>query len=287
MRDWPTKATLVYDPHRAYHTESILLSSRVMASAQWERQAPHTSPANVLFRRDSALSASSTTAKSECPQQSSSYSPESPFYVAELLVPLTLPTDKLFVPTFHCCIVSRVYTLELQLSVPSQVGPKGVATTLTLKLPIQISADRVHPEVATPTVGTAMTEDMMAYYEAQVHEAVAQGEDYFFGVNGGRRSLFPMRPEGESADGDTARPPPVPRRAMSEPFVATMRPRYGSMSWGGGAVHSSDDEGDENGPATPRNLLARRNTIEEAEDEDLPPDYSLHHPPRGGVIVHG
>lgn len=49
--------------------------------------------------------------------------------------PLTLPTaKKTFVPTFHSCIVSRVYTLHVALTVDSTT-----ATKISLDLPVQIT----------------------------------------------------------------------------------------------------------------------------------------------------
>lgn len=50
-------------------------------------------------------------------------------------LPLTLPTTKkTFVPTFHSCIVSRVYTLHVALTVDSTT-----ATKISLDLPLQIT----------------------------------------------------------------------------------------------------------------------------------------------------
>ena len=37
------------------------------------------------------------------------------FHTATLEVPFTLPEDKMFVPTFHSCIISRAYTVKVVL----------------------------------------------------------------------------------------------------------------------------------------------------------------------------
>ncbi|KAI7633257.1 hypothetical protein KC322_g22427, partial [Hortaea werneckii] len=69
------------------------------------------------------------------PQPSEQYKGKA-YYTARLLVPITLPNHKAFVPTFHSCLVSRQYALKLDLSIS---GTGGIAPSLDLKLPIQIS----------------------------------------------------------------------------------------------------------------------------------------------------
>lgn len=59
-------------------------------------------------------------------------------YVANLSIPLTLPSNKTFVPTFHSCLISRVYSLSLTLN----MNTAGAQTSMNLKLPFQILADR-------------------------------------------------------------------------------------------------------------------------------------------------
>ncbi|KAL2825947.1 hypothetical protein BDW59DRAFT_179727 [Aspergillus cavernicola] len=58
------------------------------------------------------------------------------YHTATILVPVTLPKDKNFVPTFHSCLISRIYSLSFQLSV------QGVSTQVKLRAPMQISAER-------------------------------------------------------------------------------------------------------------------------------------------------
>ncbi|KAL2826767.1 hypothetical protein BJY01DRAFT_241286 [Aspergillus pseudoustus] len=57
-------------------------------------------------------------------------------YIATLLVPVTLTKDKSFVPTFHSCLISRIYSLSFQLEV------KGASSSFRLKAPMQIAAER-------------------------------------------------------------------------------------------------------------------------------------------------
>jgi hypothetical protein len=61
------------------------------------------------------------------------------FHTATLAIPFKLPAaKKMFLPTFHSCLISRVYTLQLTLSVGSS------NTNITLALPLQVVVDATH-----------------------------------------------------------------------------------------------------------------------------------------------
>ncbi|KAF1347516.1 hypothetical protein BDV97DRAFT_201383 [Delphinella strobiligena] len=109
----PNKKCIQYDVHQGLHTE---MSSK-------------------LSRRDSALSNFSSSDKT-IPAPSEQYAGDG-FYTAEILVPITLPSKKYFVPTFHSCLTSRTYALHLALSVQ---GGAITAPCVELKLPIQVSS---------------------------------------------------------------------------------------------------------------------------------------------------
>ncbi|KAH7317610.1 hypothetical protein BKA65DRAFT_105022 [Rhexocercosporidium sp. MPI-PUGE-AT-0058] len=72
---------------------------------------------------------------------------------AKILVPITLPSSKQWLPTFHCCLVSRFYTLEFSLAVQSP-GNRGFSTWV-LRLPVQVSSSILSRtvEVATGSAG--------------------------------------------------------------------------------------------------------------------------------------
>lgn len=59
-------------------------------------------------------------------------------YTAEISLPLSLPSEKStrWLPSFHSCLVSRIYTLELSLSLAN--GTIVPNTSLSLKVPIRI-----------------------------------------------------------------------------------------------------------------------------------------------------
>lgn len=133
MREIPSKASeFHYSSTRGIYTNTIHLSSRCLASVRWEYHSTISTP----IRRDSAFSLLSGRGTS-IPDPSVAYHGKS-FYTATILVPITLPKgSKLFTPTFHSCLVSRIYTLNLQLSAHAP----GIMPTLTLKIPIQVSAE--------------------------------------------------------------------------------------------------------------------------------------------------
>ncbi|KAL8838376.1 MAG: hypothetical protein Q9170_002136 [Blastenia crenularia] len=142
MRDIPARSSdFHYSSTRGLYVETIPLSSRCMSTVQWEKH-PDTSPP----RRASALSTISTS-NPYTPAPSSSYKEGQNYYTAHMLVPITLPrkddgtgSSKIFVPTFHSCLVSRIYVLDFYLTCHTP-GTSVTDPTMHLKLPIQISAE--------------------------------------------------------------------------------------------------------------------------------------------------
>jgi hypothetical protein len=128
------------------YPETVPLSSRCLSTVSWIRhdgseRASFSS--SDLSRRPSAWSTSST---SSIPEPSAQYRPGAPFYTASIVVPFALPSTstgtrpKVFVPTFHSCIISRTYCLELNISYRSP-GASIAGSHVVLKTPIQICAD--------------------------------------------------------------------------------------------------------------------------------------------------
>ncbi|KAK0643449.1 arrestin [Cercophora newfieldiana] len=126
---------------RGSYSTSVGLPPLATPKARWSQYL--TSPA----RRDSGYASetneesdsSSQKSKSKRRRQSSISGGASPVYhMAELQIPIALPTDKkMFIPTFHSCIASRVYTLHLSLAVSV-----GTATsTVSLTVPLQVAVE--------------------------------------------------------------------------------------------------------------------------------------------------
>ncbi|KAL9128482.1 MAG: hypothetical protein Q9217_002860 [Psora testacea] len=138
LREIPTKSCdFHYSSVKGIFVETIPLSSRCLANAQWER---HTTASET--GQDTRLSMSFA---SNIPMPSSAYRGRS-FYTAYVVVPISLPkNNKVFVPSFHTCLISRIYALDLYLHIQT---PKATAKDpqLHLKLPVQVSSEaNPHP----------------------------------------------------------------------------------------------------------------------------------------------
>lgn len=137
MDEIPTRSSDFHNSSvRGIFVEGLNLSSRCLSNIEWEKHAPLTP--DLLNRRDSGI-----------PNPSEAYNGGS-FYTAKVIVPISLPQgNKVFVPSFHSCLVSRIYALDLYLSF-STPNTTVIDPTLHLKLPIQVSSER-NPQ-AQPTI---------------------------------------------------------------------------------------------------------------------------------------
>ena len=130
MRDIPRRSVdFHYSSTKGIYVDVLNLSSRCIGSARWEKY-----PYTPEVRRDSMLSTVSGPAKMPEP---SAYYKGATFYCTSLLVPITLPRTKLFIPTFHSCLLSRIYALDFSLT----TSGAGLQPTLHLKVPIQVSSE--------------------------------------------------------------------------------------------------------------------------------------------------
>ena len=147
MRSLPTHSNdFRFNSIQGLYVETLNLSSRCLGNQQWEK-----CEASSSGRQDSGWSGP----KPDIPEPSSAYKGGS-FYTANIVVPISLPkSNKVFVPTFHSCLLSRVYAIDLFLSIqpPSTTVTSPV---LHLKIPVQISSEgnpnalpAISPEEAT------------------------------------------------------------------------------------------------------------------------------------------
>ncbi|KAF2219461.1 hypothetical protein BDZ85DRAFT_276243 [Elsinoe ampelina] len=145
----PSKNDMQWDFSQGMHSESISLASRCMSMVKWDFH-EDTSRPNSLERRDSTSSTSSAQAGTI--EASSKYRGNG-YYTAKVLVPISLPANKAWIPTFHSCLVSRVYALYMHLNVAS-----GTMGGIDLKIPVQISSEG-NPEVLTETRNSLTLEE--------------------------------------------------------------------------------------------------------------------------------
>lgn len=151
-----------FETQRGVYDTTVPLSSRCVESVSWTRHNP--SPAYT--RRGSA----SSTSSSDCSSDNICTPPEKsslPFYTASILLPITLPTSKHWLPTFHSCIASRVYCIDLALTIHTP-GTGVPASTVNLHLPVQVAADGNNGRRASLTAAEAAQE--LQAQEAQVEE---------------------------------------------------------------------------------------------------------------------
>jgi len=151
LEDWPKRTTLMHDSRRQVNIDTVSLSSRNMGSVQWRRHDSTTGPAIQPIPAPPTHNAN----------------PNKPYYFAQLLVPLTLPPNKHFVPTFHSCLVSRIYSLEL--SQEFKATGNNLNQSCTLRIPVQILSE---PREGAGTVPTP------AYAEPDEEDEEEVG-DYF------------------------------------------------------------------------------------------------------------
>ncbi|KAL2127123.1 hypothetical protein VTI74DRAFT_11302 [Chaetomium olivicolor] len=126
-----------------------------------------------MTRRDSGYCSSDSehlptpsSSPSSKKSSSSSTSTKSQLLTTTLTIPLSLPTDKkTLVPTFHSCIASRVYTVQLTLHTTT----RGSSNTLSLSLPLQIAVEG--GGVGSPVPLTAAA----GHYEAAAQNAGGSG----------------------------------------------------------------------------------------------------------------
>ena len=127
MHEIPTRSS---DFHcssvRGIFVETVNLSSLCLSNIEWEKQ---TSSTDLPSGPNSRI-----------PNPSEAYKGGS-FYTAKVAVPVSLPKgNKVLVPSFHSCLISRMYALDLNLSLST---PSATVTdpTIHLKLPIQVSSE--------------------------------------------------------------------------------------------------------------------------------------------------
>ena len=129
-QQFPTKRIALDDTSQGMHLRHRALSRRCMSSVKWMKQC----------RRGLHTSLSSGSSQPEQDlilEPSQAYEGNS-FYVARIWAPISLPLDESFVPSFHSCLLSRVYSLRMSLS----VNDGGiVGGSVDLNVPIQVTSE--------------------------------------------------------------------------------------------------------------------------------------------------
>ncbi|KAJ5087324.1 hypothetical protein N7456_010940 [Penicillium angulare] len=153
--DFPSQSSSIPLSHvgQGLFNESVNLSNMCVASAQWEKHTSTNTNSSVIERRDSLISSCSDDSTGP----SSSFTGDT-YYTASLVIPVTLPNSKTFVPTFHSCLMSRTYSLDLSLSYHTP-GTNILTPTITLRLPVQIITEPKYAESIKSSLGVVVTQE--------------------------------------------------------------------------------------------------------------------------------
>jgi hypothetical protein len=247
-----------WSPLHGVYPETVSLSSRNLSTVSWTRHDPSSleegqrggsiSSSSELSRRPSGYSTSSTSSSPAVPDPSCQYQSGSPFYTATVLVPIALPTSsseggitagisrpKIFVPTFHTCMISRSYAVELNLSFRTPAANVS-SSHVVLKTPIQISAEGGVPPAHMQEPDAAI----VAEVERQFGMYEGDGDSFDLGVSspvyqetnphepllsGGTRHLSLADTSAAGMDYQTP-PPLLPYSGIDATSAGTSPPEY-------------------------------------------------------------
>jgi hypothetical protein len=156
------KAHNQFEIHRGVYDSTVNLSSRCVESVQWTKHA-------ATIRRNSASSSSSSGFSDN--SRNGLLKDGAAYYSATVLVPITLPSTKTWVPTFHNCISSRIYVLGLSLSIHTP-GTGVPASTVSLHVPLQLAAaaNQTHRAAMTPEEAVAELAEVDEFLRPRVIE---------------------------------------------------------------------------------------------------------------------
>lgn len=109
---------------RDMRVKTIALSKQCAATTKWAKHQTAT-----LTKSEESVSSGITSLGTDAP---------SAYYTASIEVPLTLPRrNNALVPSFHSCLISRIYSLDLVISYQNSAA-KSWNSKLKLSVPIQL-----------------------------------------------------------------------------------------------------------------------------------------------------
>ncbi|OMP82372.1 hypothetical protein BK809_0006682 [Diplodia seriata] len=170
-RQFPSREQVMLDISQGTYSDTLPLSSRCMAAVQWTKHRPTADEIAAasnpdISRRDSGISdCSAVSIGKNIPEPSDAYVAGRSYYIANLLIPIQLPVNKSFIPTFHSCLISRVYRLDLSLSL-------SATSSINLKVPVQVTAE-TSAEGASERAERAASQAMQSDTDAAMDEVFA------------------------------------------------------------------------------------------------------------------
>jgi hypothetical protein len=153
-----SRAAYTANPSLSYTVNNNVFNNKTAEKLAWRMR-------NVSGRRDSGYSSlgnaeedqSETDLSDNVAQKSKKCAIR---HNAVLDIPFSIPMSnkKIFLPTFHSCLISRTYTLHLNLS----VGPTN--TAMSLAIPLQIGVETIYEpqDGGLPSFESVMAENDQA-----------------------------------------------------------------------------------------------------------------------------
>lgn len=136
-----------YGQHRRgeYYT-SVHLPSPPIPQTKWRQQLV------AHARRDSGYGTESYSEGDGSERRLSNPSSSPIYNTTRLSVPVSLPTGKkMFIPTFHSCITSRIYVLHLTITVTSGSSTTNLSVAIPLQVAIEAASAGQQPAFGLPT----------------------------------------------------------------------------------------------------------------------------------------
>ncbi|OGM50754.1 arrestin (or S-antigen) [Aspergillus bombycis] len=136
---------------RHHYTTSVSLSSLCVSSTKWTKHGGVRMPGKSALVDLSRTEPFPTTSATE---------DRGTYYTAAVIVPITLPRTKAFVPTFHSCLIARTYALDLSICYHTP-NASLLTPSISLRLPIQVtSLPRSQPLTQPPLYSELRTTEI-------------------------------------------------------------------------------------------------------------------------------
>lgn len=108
---FPQHSDVLFDATKSRRNDTVSLAERALSGVEWYTCAP-------------------------------AFDTASPSFETDLAVPVSFPDNKMFVPTFHSCYISRTYSLAISIT----YAAAGVSDSIDLCLPLQVTNGSLHEQ---------------------------------------------------------------------------------------------------------------------------------------------
>ncbi|OAA37430.1 arrestin [Metarhizium rileyi] len=174
-----SRATYTANPSLSYTVSNNLFNNKTVEKVNWQMR-------NVSGRRDSGYSslgyADEEQSETDCSDDDAKKGKTCPIRRNAILdIPFSIPmTKRIFLPTFHSCLISRTYTLHLSLS----VGPTN--TAMSLAIPLQVGVETIYEpqDGSLPSFESVMAENERAAVGGQLDARILQFPELMEHTNG-------------------------------------------------------------------------------------------------------